>query len=103
MDKLLKHYYNVRDPGSFGGIGRLYRQLKQYGFTYDKVKELLGTQNAYTIHKDRRKRFPRNRVIAYSKDYQWMADLVFLPKLAKYNDDIVTLWLLLTCFQNMFG
>lgn len=86
MDKLLKHYYDVRDPGSFGGIGRLYRQLKQYGLTYDKVKELLGTQNAYTIHKDRRIRFPRNRVIAYSKDYQWMADLVFLPKLAKDND-----------------
>jgi transposase InsO family protein len=88
MDRSLlaeKVYTDPSNPGSFGGQDRLYRQLKKYGFTRQDVSNFLKLQDVYTLHKDRRIKFPRNRVFAYSKDFQWMADLVDLSKYSRQN------------------
>src|SRR5205809_2029765 len=88
LQRFLKEkYYNPSDTGSFGGVDRLYQSVKEHGIDKDQVENFLKNQNTYTLHKDRRFKFPRNRVITLHKDYQWMADLADMQSYAKYNDN----------------
>lgn len=80
-----KAYFDPINPGSYGGVDRLYRQLKSKGFTRKDVQEYLRGNETYTLHKDRRFHFRRNRVVAFSKDFQWMADLADMQKYSKQN------------------
>lgn len=85
MSLVEKTYLDPKNPGSFGGVERLYRQLKSKGFTRKDVKDYLRGNETYTLHKDRRFRFRKNRVVAFSKDFQWMADLADMQKYSKQN------------------
>jgi len=49
------------------------------------VQAWLNRQNVYTQHKQVRRRFPRNRVVAQALDSDWQADLSDMKSLAKYN------------------
>ena len=88
MDSLLKKaYYNPRNPGSFGGVQRLLREVqKNTALSRKDVEDFLSQQNTYTRHKDRRWRFPRNKVIALFKDEQWQADLAEMVPYATQNN-----------------
>ena len=57
FNKLSKIYHNPADPGSLGGVERLFKRAKELGITKDKnvVKEYLTTQHAYSYHKPIRK------------------------------------------------
>lgn len=90
MDKDLSSYYDPADPGSYGGVERLYRSLKEKGekVKYADVKDFLKQQNTYTLHKDKRNNFKRNRIIALTKDYQWAADLADLSTYARDNKGV---------------
>jgi len=51
-------YTASRLPGSFGGV----RNLQRYsGQSEGEVKKFLAAQDAYTLHKPRRIRFPRRK------------------------------------------
>ena len=81
-------YYDTSGSGGLGGIDRLYRRVKREGkfpMTRGEVKEWLMTQDAYTLHKPARKRFPRNIYFADGIDQTWQMDLIELQKLAKFN------------------
>lgn len=88
MDEVLsKIYYDPKNAGSFGGVQRLYREAsKEHAVTEEEVREYLRKQNSYTLHKDRRFRFKRNRIIALYKDYNWEADLIDMIAYEKEND-----------------
>ena len=88
MDEVLKSiYYDQKSAGSFGGIHRLYREAsKQHAVTEEEVREFLSKQNSYTLHKDRKFRFKRNKIIALYKDYNWEADLIDMIAYEKEND-----------------
>ncbi len=92
-------YYDIREPGSYGGVSALYRQMKSKGDggsgrkdvtttppTKKQVREWLATQEAYTLHKPVRRRFPRRKVYARGPHYLWQADLADMNHLAQYND-----------------
>ena len=85
-------YYNVVDPASYGGLSK----YKPKGYTKKEVREWLQTQDAYTLHKPTRRRFPRRQVVVYGIDHQWQADLVDLGKSASYNKGFKYL---LTCID----
>ena len=85
MEKILSAYYNPSNPGSYGGRERLFRQLQNEGISRKDVSKFLEGEETYQLHKDRKSRFNRNKVISYSKDWNWQADLVDLSKLARYN------------------
>jgi Chromo (CHRromatin Organisation MOdifier) domain/Integrase core domain len=88
-DKLLeKIYTNAQNPGSFGGVNRLYEEAKilENKLKLSDVKNYLKSSDTYTLHKDIRKKFPRQQTIVSGMDSQWQADLVVMPDLAKYND-----------------
>ena len=87
MDILTQKYYEPSDPGSFGGVNRLYRSLKEEGRPQTKaqIEEFLSNQNTYTLHKEKRHKFPRNRIITLYVDQQWAADLADMSAYARSN------------------
>ena len=50
------------------------------------MEEWLSSQNTYTLHKQVRKKFPRNPYTVTNVDDFWEMDLADLSSLAKYND-----------------
>lgn len=90
MDDALKQlYYAARESGLFGGIERLYRRAKAAhvpGVTRDLVRDFLGRQQAYTLHRPARRHFPRNRIYVGEIDQQWEADLADMVGLQRDND-----------------
>ena len=55
--------------------------------THKQVQEFLAEQDAYTLHYQVRRRFPRNKIISAGLDSDWQADLMDLRPLKKYNND----------------
>ena len=77
--KLSSVYYDPTQPGSYGGARALRRRVG-----VDPGLWLRG-QDAYTLHKTARKRFPRRKTIVAGIDEQWQADLIDLSRLKSQN------------------
>ena len=70
MDKPLNElYYNAEDPGSYGGVEKLFRSAKKVKVvngvsmqkvTRGRVKQFLADQQSYSLHKPARRYFKRN-------------------------------------------
>jgi hypothetical protein len=89
IDKQLRNlYYAAGDPGSYGGVDRLYKRAKELGIpvTRKRVSEFLTNQLAYSIHKPARHKFIRNHTIVSNIDQQWQADLADMQSLSDVND-----------------
>ena len=86
---LNKIYQNPKDSGSFGGVNRLWRSAKKQiaNLNYKDVVEFLRGEDTYTLHRQYRKRYPRNRVLVSRVDQQWEADLVDMQDFANDNED----------------
>ena len=82
---IMEAYFNVRSPGSYGGVQALYRLMKGKK-TRKQVVDWLVKQDAYTRHRPIRRRFPRRKVFARDNDYLWQADLVDMTHFADHND-----------------
>ena len=80
-----KIYYDPGNPGSFGGLEKLWREV---GGSKKDVEDWLKTQATYTLHRPARKRFRRNRIQVAGLDDQWEADLIDMQGVAKYNNNI---------------
>ena len=81
----LNRYHDPRAPGSLGGVQRF---AKTHRLPLKKAQRVLERDLAYTLHKPRRRRFPTVPVIVGGLDDQWVADLVEVQPLAKYNRGI---------------
>ena len=89
MEEYLKSlYYDLGRESGLSGVNRLYRAVKQdakYEITRKQVQDFLSGQNAYTLHKPARKRYPRNKTLAVGVDEIHQLDLVDVSNVAKYN------------------
>ena len=74
-------YYNENKPGSFSGAAAFQRTAQN-----PEAKKWLLTQDAYTLHKPVRRRFPRRKIIVAGPKQQFQADLIDFSRLQKYND-----------------
>ena len=101
---LKKIYYNAKDSGGYGGVERLLNRAKKKGLKINKNKviEFLKNQDTYTLHKNARRRFSRNKTIVKGIDHQWQADLADLNDIVKYNDGYRYLLTVIDCFSK-FG
>ena len=82
---IMEAYFNVRSPGCYGGVQVLYR-LMEGKKTRKQVADWLARQDAYTLHRPIRRRFPRRKIFARDIDYLWQADLVDMTHMVDYND-----------------
>ena len=75
MDKALKElYYNAEDPGSYGGVEKVFRSAKKAGvqkFTRGRMKQFLADQQSYPLQKPARRHFKRNPAYFNRIDAQW--------------------------------
>jgi len=86
-------YIASRLSGSFGGVRKLQRYSR---WSEREVKKFLPGQNAYTLHKPRRIRFPRRRTYSKGIGDIFQIDLVDLTSLSSFNDGMRYL---LTCID----
>jgi transposase InsO family protein len=77
-------YYEIAGPDSFGSASGLERQRK--GRQWD-VGDFLSRQDAYTLHKDVKRRFQRRKTLAFGINDLWQADIVDLSSLSHLNDN----------------
>ena len=62
-EKLTELYYDPKDPGSYGGVEKLFRSAKKAGLvgvTREHVEKFLSDQQSYSLHKPARRNFKRN-------------------------------------------
>ena len=74
-----------KDPKVAGALGGIVRFAKTHGIPVKQVKKALERDVAYTLHKPVLRSFPTSRVQVMGIDDQWVADLVDMQKLSKYN------------------
>lgn len=88
LELLSKIYYNPQNPGSFGGVNKLYEFARRENTDINKneVENWLKSQNVYTLHKPIRKRFKRNKIYVSYIDEQWECDLVDMKQYSRQNN-----------------
>jgi hypothetical protein len=104
MDKLLDSLYlDANSSAYFAGINTLYRVAKARdpSVTQAKVRKYLEAQNVYSLHKPLRKRFPRNKVTASGLHTNWMADLMDVQGLKRYNKGHAYILVIVDCFSRL--
>jgi len=88
QDYLEKIYYDPKHPGSFGGVDKLYKAVRQdgkYVLGKAKIRKWLETQETFGLHRQIIRKFRRRKVIAPFIDYQWDADTAVMKSFAKVN------------------
>ena len=88
MDEYLASiYYDPKNPASYTGPTKLYRTVKAAGkkVTLQEIRDWLKGQETYTLHRQVRHTFPRNKVIVDGIDEQWDVDLMDMTSLSKFN------------------
>ena len=78
-------YYDPKRPRGFGGVHRLYDDVKKEGkfaISRKKFSERLMKQ----ADKPMRRHFKRNRVIVGGIDQQWQMDLADMQSMQKFSD-----------------
>lgn len=82
---LSKIYFNPKRVGSLGGINPLFKEAQAHGITRAEVIQWLSKQDGYTLHKQIRRKFPRNKTWVPHQMFQFQADLADMRSLAKSN------------------
>ena len=89
MDRLLDSVYLDPESGAYlAGITAVYNaaRVKNRKIKVSDVERYLEKQDVYTLHKETRRRFPRNRIIPHGLDSHWEIDLADLQSMKKEND-----------------
>lgn len=83
MTDLEKLYY---DPGHYAGYSAVDNLIRAANLSRNKVVRWLEAQDAYTLHRPLRRKFPRMHYNVTNIDDLWEADLIELRNLKSYND-----------------
>ena len=89
-------YYETSGPGSYASP---YLLSKYSGVRLEDAKDWLMGQDAYTEHRQKRKKFRRRKTIVFGLDHLWQIDLADLAAISKYNDDVRYLLTIVDCFS----
>ncbi len=95
-------YTDLSKGGSFQGVDKLYHTIKKEGKIKIKKKdiaEFLKGEDTYTLHKEVRRKFRTNRMIAADIDTVWQADLADLSKFQSENEGYRYLLGCIDCFS----
>ncbi|KAJ1518994.1 hypothetical protein ONE63_011375 [Megalurothrips usitatus] len=97
---LRRVYYDIGHPAGYGSVQKLWEAVGKR-ISKERVREFLRAQDAYTLNRRIRRKFPRNRVYVDNIDQIWQTDLLCLPALKKYNDQHVYVLVVIDCFSKM--
>ena len=87
---LSRVYISPEHAASFTGLDKLYRTVKdQFPSVMRKeIRKWAENNLSYSLHKPSRRTFKRNKVYASEIDSLWEADLAFVEDVAKENDGV---------------
>lgn len=88
MDTVLnKIYHDPKHSASFGGVQRLKRGIDslEEKISTKNIESFLRKKQAYTLHKDVRKKFKSPVTKSFGIDNVWQIDLSDMRKLSSYN------------------
>ena len=88
-DYLTSIYYDAKHPASYAGPGKLHTIVSEEGkfkIGRRRIQQWLQDQEAYSMTRQARRKFPRSRVIVEGIDSQWDMDLMDMVNLNKHND-----------------
>lgn len=96
VNVIKRFYFDVSSPAGFATPKRLQEFLKSQGYKIDlkTIKNFLKSQDAYTLHYKRRKKFQTRKTIAPRPGFQLQADLMDFSGIKNMNDN--KSWLLTT-------
>ena len=96
-----KVYFDVTNPGSFGGLRRLYLESRKLDpkIKYEDVKSWVQNQLTYTLHKQARINFKRNRILVQRKNEQFECDLVDMRMFSRSNNGFKYIVTIIDCFS----
>ena len=79
-----------KHAASFSGLDKLYRMAKNQfpSVTRKEIQKWAENNLSYSLHKPSRRTFNRNKVYAPEIDSLWEADLAFVQDIAKENDGV---------------
>lgn len=106
MDKfrnslLKKIYYSANNPGSLGGVMKLWNEAKKHQpkLRIEDVKNWLSGEDTYTLFRKAKRKFPRLKILVDRLDEQWQADLMDMSWFSKENDDVKYLLVVVDVFS----
>ena len=97
MEKALKKLYlTPGEASSFSSAQRLYTAAREHGLnvTLSEVKKFLQGIESYTLHRQVRRHFPRQKIRSDSINEIWEADLASFQNIAAENKGFA--WVLVT-------
>ena len=102
LNAYLSHVYlSPEHPASFCGLDNLYCIAKKEfpSITHNEIKQWAETNLSYSLHKPFRRNFKRNKIYAPEIDSLWEADLAFVQDVAKENDGVNYLLVVIDVFS----
>ncbi len=93
-----KVYLDPKNPGSLGGVDRFRKAAK---VSRKEAEIFLQGLDEYTVNKDNRKRFKRNRIIVDNLQQQFQMDLADMSLYKAENDGITFLLVVIDCFSKL--
>ena len=104
LNAYLSHVYvSPEHPASFSGLDKLYRIAKKDfpSITRNEIKQWAENNLSYSLHKPSRRNFKCNKVYAREIDSLWEADLAFVHDVAKENDGVNYLLVVIDVFSKL--
>jgi hypothetical protein len=89
-------YYLPEAAGSFTSAGNL---AKYSSNTLHDARDYLESQDAYTLHKPIRRKFPRRQVVSLGIDRIWQLDLADLTNISRHNDNYKFILTCIDCYS----
>ena len=84
LDNVLSDiYFNSNNPACYSGVKPLLHEARKIlpSIKVEDVEQFLEKQDTYTLHKQIRRKFPRNKTLASGIDTDWQADLCDMTRL----------------------
>lgn len=92
--RIIREYLNPKSPYAYSGVNKLYHYAKTHiksTTTVSDIRKLLSEHEAYTLHKTKRKNFPRSKTRVYALDELIQMDLADMSNLRNYNRGVTFL------------
>ena len=98
---LSRVYISPENAASFTGLDKLYRAVKNQfpSVTRKEIQKWAENNLSYSLHKPSRRTLKRNKVYAPEIDSLWEADLAFVQDVAKENDRMNYLLVVIDVFS----
>ena len=98
---LSRVYISPEHAASFTGLDKLYRAVKNQfpSLTRKEIRKWAENNLSYSLHKPSRITFKRNKVYAHEIDSLWEAGLAFVQDVAKENDGVNYLLVVIDVFS----